>query len=161
MSEVELTSELVIAQISGMQDKKKSIDQFYRDYDNQYGDRDQNERRFRSVIDVINETFDGNLSDTEFSRVPLFYTIYCAIYHYQYGLPHLQLNTPRKELSKAERLSLADAAQSLSDLINTGREGLPLRSDAEKFVRACLRQTDNINPRRDRLTYFYEQAFAN
>lgn len=161
MSEVELTSELVIAQISGMQDKKKSIDQFYRDYDNEFAARDQHERRFRSVIDVINETFDGNLGDTEFSRVPLFYTLYCAIYHYQYGLPHLQLNTPRKEVSKADRLSLMDAAQSLSDLINTGREGLPLGRDAEKFVGACLRQTDNINPRRDRLAYFYEQAFGN
>jgi hypothetical protein len=85
MLEVELTSELMIAQIDGMQDKKKSIDQFYRKYDENYIDRGLHETRFRSVIDSINDAFDSSLSETEFSRVPLFYSLYCAIYHYQNG----------------------------------------------------------------------------
>jgi hypothetical protein len=160
MLEVELTSELMIAQIDGMQDKKKSIDQFYRKYDDIYIDRDLHEARFRSVIDSINDAFDNSLGETEFSRVPLFYSLYCAIYHYQNGLPNLDLPTPRRELSKAKRLGLVEAVQNLSDLIESGRGGEPMDGQAGEFVDACLRQTDNIKPRQDRLRYLYNQAFS-
>jgi hypothetical protein len=54
MLEVELTSELIIAQIEGMKDKKKSIYQVYAKYDDQYPNRQLNERHFRDVIDSVN-----------------------------------------------------------------------------------------------------------
>jgi hypothetical protein len=160
MLEVELTSELLIAQIEGMQDKKKSIDQIYAKYDDRYPDRELNERRFREVIDTVNETFDNSLQQTAFVRVPLFYTLFCAIYHYRHGLPQVSFFTPRKEVNKAARLSLTEAVQSLSDLIEAGRDGSAISGDAEGFVNACLRQTDNIRPRQDRLKFLYERAFS-
>lgn len=160
MLEVELTSELVIAQIDGMQDKKKSIDKFYRKYDEQYPEQKLNERRFRSVIDTVNECFSDTLRETEFSRAPLFYTLFCAIYHRQYGLPNSKLKTARSRLSKDERLSLVEAVQKLSDLIEEAREGVPLSGDAETLVNACLRQTDNIKPRQVRLTFLCQTAFG-
>jgi len=160
MLEVELTSELLIAQVAGMQDKKKSIDLFYQEYDERFSERTNNERRFRGVIDDMNETFSEGLKDTEFSRVPLFYTLFCAIYHFRFGLPGADLNTSRKELSRADRLSLAEAVDALSSLINSGRDGMELRGKAAEFVEACLRQTDNIKPRLDRLQYLYGRAFG-
>jgi hypothetical protein len=160
MLEVELTSELIIAQIDGMQDKKSSIDQFYKDLDEDYPHRHTNERRFRAVIDAINESFGDGLKETEFSRPPLFYSLFCAIYHRHFGLKNVQLGTPTKELSKAERISLVEAAQKLSALIEEGRQGQQLAARAESFVSACLRQTDNIKPRQERLRYLYQQAFV-
>ena len=112
------------------------------------------------MIDIINDTFDHSLNQTAFSRVPLFYTLFCAIYHYRYGLPQVGLPTPKKQLNKIQRLSLTEAAQNLSELIEAGREGAPLSGDAEGFVNACLRQTDNIKPRQDRLKFLYERAFV-
>jgi hypothetical protein len=143
-----------------MQDKKKSIDQFYLHYDEKFPERDMHEGRFRAVIDVVNEAFDQSLNETEFGRVPLFYTLFCAIYHYQHGLPNLGLATPRKELSRANRLALVEAVQNSSDLIAFGRDGARIDGHAAEFVEACLRQTDNIKPRQDRLAYLYEQAFG-
>jgi len=160
MLEVELTSELIIAQITGMQDKKKSIDQYYRIYDESYPKRETHEENFRSVIDTINEAFDGTLNETEFSRVPLFYTLFCAIYHRQSGLPGFKRATPRKPLSRANRLNLIEAVQKLSDLIASGRDGDVIGGAAGDFVEACLRQTDNIRPRQHRLSYLYRQAFG-
>lgn len=160
MLEVELASELVIAQIAGMQDKKSSIDQFYGDYDEDYPDRQRNERRFRSVIDAINETFTDGLGQTEFARAPLFYSLFCAIYHRLYSLPNTHLKTPNKELNRNDRLSLLEAVQKLSDLIDNGRKGVPISGSAELFVNACLRQTDNIKPRQERLRYLYKSAFS-
>jgi hypothetical protein len=160
MLEVELTSELLIAQIAGMQDKKKTIDQFYRSHDEHFPNRGPLETQFRATIDTINETFENTLHATEFFRVPLFYTLFCAIFHYQYGLPNTALTTPRRELSRTQRLSLVEAVQHLSDLIGSGRDGEPIRGEAGNFVDACLRQTDNIRPRVDRLNFLYKQAFG-
>lgn len=80
MAEVEFTSELLIAQLDGMQDKKKSIDGFYADYDEAFPKRDENVERFRSAIDAIGEFVGDSVSEGEFSRVPLFYSLYCAVY---------------------------------------------------------------------------------
>jgi hypothetical protein len=76
MLEVEFTSELVIAQLDGMQDKKKSIDVFYQELDDEYRGRQLQERRFRAILDDISDTFENGLRDTELSRVPLFYTLF-------------------------------------------------------------------------------------
>jgi hypothetical protein len=160
MLEVELTSELLIAQIAGMQDKKTTIDHYYSEYDDNYLDRTSHEHRFRSVIDAITESLGDSIKTTEFTRPPLFYTLFGAIYHYQYALPGFDVDTPRKELNRAARLSLTEAVQKLSNLIEAGRENVPLRAEAEVFVNACLRQTDNIKPRQDRLNYLYENAFG-
>jgi hypothetical protein len=159
MQEVELTSEIVIAQIDGMQDKKKSIDQFYSKLDEHFPDRNLHEKRFRGVVDIINETFSDTLRESEFSRSPLFYTLFCSIYHHQHGLLGVQLKTPKKELNKSDRLSLAETANKLSDLIEEGRENRQLPTHAAAFVAACLRQTDNIKPRQERLNYLYSRAF--
>ena len=159
MLEVELTSELMIAEMFGMQDKKKSIDRFYDKYDDKYSARKRVERQFRTVIDTINEVFEKTLKETEFSRSPLFYTLFCAIYHRLFGLPATQLKTPKRRLNKSERLALAEASKKLSDLIVSGRAGESTPDRYDLFVAACLRQTDNIKPRQVRLKVLYEHAF--
>jgi hypothetical protein len=160
MLEVELTSELMIVEIDGMQDKKKSIDRFYDDYDDAFSIRKRVERQFREVIDTISEVFEDTLVDTEFNRAPLFYTLFCAIYHRQFGLSGFNLHSPERRLPRAERLSLAEAAEKLSTLIESGREGEDIPARYVSFVAACLRQTDNIRPRTERLKVLYEHAFT-
>lgn len=160
MLEVELTSELMIAQEYGMQDKKKSIDEFYAKHDEDYPHKARNENRFRSVIDEIGELFSDGLTETEFSRVPLFYTLFCAVYHRHYGLPESSIDTPKKSMTKSERTALVDAVQRLSDLIKARREAESVPPRYERFVEACLRQTDNIRPRQIRLQAVYNRAFS-
>lgn len=159
MLEAELTSELMIAQIVGMQDKKKSIDSFYQKYEEEFPGQQATERRFRDVVDTVNDDFGDILSDTEFSRVPLFYTLFCTIFHRQHGLPNSQLRSPKKQLTKEERLSLVEATQKLSELIAVARAGGSVPKRYDSFVAACLRQTDNIKPRQERFNTLYERAF--
>lgn len=159
MLEVELTSELSIALLDGMQDKKKSIDEFYGRYEEEYRSRSQIERRFREVIDEINEVFDEGIASTEFSRAPLFYSLFCAVAHRRFGLPNSALATPKKTLNAAEREGLADAVQRLSDTIEKAREGDAIPNSLKGFVGASLTQTDNIKPRQERLRVLYQRAF--
>ena len=104
MLEVELTSELLIAGYDGMQDKKVTIDDFYMRFEELYPYQGRDEKRFREVIGAISETFPGeDLSDSQFRRPPLFYTLYCVVYHHIYGLPKVDRSTPKKGLTPDQR----------------------------------------------------------
>ncbi len=159
MLEVEITSELMIAELDGLQDKKKSINGFYAKYDDEFKDRERIESRFRTIIDVIDGALGDSLEDSEFRRPPLFYSLFCAVYHRLFGLPKQTLPTPKKRLSETERRSLYAAAIELSEKIVAAREEEPVADAFSSFVTACLRQTDNIQPRQTRLTVLYKTAF--
>ena len=159
MAEAELTSELMIIQMDGLQDKKKSISNFYATYDNEFSDQKQVERRFRATIDSIAETFDASLASTNFRRPPLFYSLFVAVYHRLYEVPRLKVPTPKKPLSKAERKSLRSAVARLSEILDLAGQDEPIPEKYMSFVNASNRQTDNIQPRRTRIQQIYRQAF--
>src|SRR5690606_14272523 len=75
MAEVELTSELLILLLDGVQDKKKSIDDFYERYDDSFGPRDRVVKRFERILGVVAEAC-PSLSQSVFRRPPLFYSLF-------------------------------------------------------------------------------------
>jgi hypothetical protein len=161
MLEVELTSELLIAGREGMQDKKKTIDSFYDKWENAYSSREADEKRFRDTFAAISDTFSGGeLAGTAFRRPPLFYTLYCVVYHHMFGLPGIQRQSPKKSLTADRRESLKDAALKLSNLIAEAKDpGAEIPAKYKAFLAACQRQTDNINPRKTRFDGLFDQAF--
>jgi hypothetical protein len=161
MQEVELTSELVIAGRAGMQDKKRPIDTFYRDFEESYPGKDQDEKRFKDTMATISETFNGELAESAFRRPPLFYTLYCVVFHHLFGLPEIQRQSPRRKLTSEQRSSLREAVEKLSGLITESKED-PTFAPPKKYVKflaACARQTDNIAPRKIRFNSLYDEAF--
>lgn len=159
MLEVEFVSEVFIAFLAGQQDKKKSIGSFYDKYDETFPEQERTEKRFREVVDEIEESLGESLADTIFRRPPILYSLFCVLYHRQHGLPGASLATPRKRLSHEDRVTLREAVETLSarvDSVRTG-EGTPSRNTA--FVQACLQQTDNIKPRETRFKVLYQAAF--
>lgn len=162
MAEVELTSELLILGMSGLQDKKKSIDDFYEDYDESFPERNRTAERFRRTIDEIVNACEDVLAESEFRRPPLFYTLYGAVYQRIFGIPSVQLRRKKgNSLSSQEREALANAIRVLSEfiLIAKSNEGGNVPKKYQRFVNACISQTDNIKPRQTRLITLYEQAF--
>jgi len=159
MLEVELTSELMIAELDGIQDKKGSIDKFYANKDLNFPEQPRVEDAFRQTIDSISESLRDTLARSEFRRVPLFYSLFSVVYHRQFGLPKLNLDTPRKRLRGAEQGRLLNTVTLLSDVLQSAREGEAIADDFSRFVAACLRQTDNIQPRRTRIEQIYAMTF--
>lgn len=147
--------------LAGIQDKKKTIDDFYAKYDERFIGRARAERRFRATIDALNEAIGDILRETEFRRAPLFCSLFLAVYHRMYGVPAIRLATRRAgKLTKAEQESLSDAVQVLSDAVQTAKkEEESTSKEYERFVIACLRQTDNLRPRQTRLEAIYRLAF--
>jgi Protein of unknown function DUF262 len=162
MSEVELSSELMILMIDGIQDKKKSIDAFYERYDEEFPDQERIGQRFRATIDVLTESVGDELGETVFRRVPLFYSLFSATYHRMYGVPHVNIITPRNgKLRRDEQEGLQSALRVLSNALSAVTEEAGFAPPSyEPFVTACLRQTDNLRPRQIRLETIYRSAFA-
>ena len=154
MLEVQLASELLIAHLDGMQDKKNSIDEYYANLDQSFPDGEKHESRFGITIDQITDTLEGTLRESEFRRPPFFYTLYCVVYHRVFGLPNENggLYTPRKKLSQNERDNLSEAVVTLSNVISSAREKQSYPKKYRNFIDACLSQTDNIQPRQTRFT---------
>lgn len=159
MHEIEFTSELLIATLAGMQDKKKSIDGFYEDYDETFVERETAERRFRGVMDVINQTFEIGLGDTQFRKSPLFYTLYCVVLHRVYGMPAQAAETPKKALNSAAKTRLRDAVIDLSHVISEAKKNVRTPSQFSRFLIAASSQTDNLQPRTTRFETLYKRAF--
>lgn len=177
MSEAQLVSELLVMQMDGLQDKKKSVDDFYRNLDDEWGPiarpwntrtrsgipldwlpRRTSEDRFRAVMGEIYESVGEILPESEFRRVPLFYSLYAAIYHRLYGLPGFSAETPRSSLTADVRLRLRDSISRLSELVSEKPPIDELSGWRRDFLVATARQTDNIGPRTDRLRILWEQA---
>ncbi len=159
MLEVELTSELMVAQIDGMQDKKKSINRFYKEFDREFPLMAQVESQFRSALDMIDRAMGDSIPDSEFRRPPLFYSLFCVVYHHAFGLHDQRLSTPRKRLAERQNKGLYEAVMELSEEIRAARDDQPVQSAYARFVNACLRQTDNIQPRQTRFEVLYKRAF--
>lgn len=162
MLEVELTSELLIAGNSGMQDKKTSIDDFYDAWEQAYPKKGRDEKRFEETMAPISETFaDDTLANSDFRRPPLFYTLYCVVFHHLFGLPGIQRATPRKHLTADQRDALKEAVVVLSEKISQSKEpDIEVPRKYKAFVLACGRQTDNIQPRKIRFDSLYDEAFS-
>jgi hypothetical protein len=158
MLEAEFVSEVTVAFLHGMQDKKKSLSSYYQDYDDMYAKQALMEKRFREVVDAVNESMGDQLAETEFRRPPLLYTVFCVIYHRLHGLPRETISTKRS-FPTADRRDLAEAVRTLSDILESSKQGEAVSAKNAAFVTASLRQTDNIQPRKIRFTTLYRSAF--
>jgi len=90
MSDAELSAELLIAMAAGIQDKNR-LGTYFRDWDDDFPGRAGYEKRFRSTLDTIGVLFPDGLAAYEFRRPVLFYSLFTAVAHMQFGLPGLKV----------------------------------------------------------------------
>lgn len=96
MQEVNLVADLLIAMIEGIKSKKQ-IGRFYAQYEKEFlEDVSELESRFDATIAMIAQLYPEGISDTEFKRVHLFYSLFTAVYHCLYGMAGMA--TPRTDL---------------------------------------------------------------
>lgn len=181
MLEVEFVSELLVMQQDGLQDKKNSITDFYDKLDDDWPARAAEEDKFRSVIDSIASALGPDLAETAFTKRPLFYTLCGAVAHRQFGIPDISLSTPRMPLTNDDEESLRETVFYWTEVLSRSedeavdadtKEGNlteiiieepyevgSLTATEVQFREASTSQTDNVIPRRTRLTLFYNAAF--
>ncbi len=156
MLDAQFISEIMALQIDGMQDKKTSLDSYYRTFDASWPEREENERRFRVVIDSIRSAVGDILPSTRFSRIALFYTLYAVVYHRLYSMNPNRLPadaealpvSPREVFSEDAAGRLRLSVQNLSDyLAESDKATASADGLLAEFATGAARQTDNIRPR--------------
>ena len=95
-------------------------------------------------MQTIETIFGETLGDNDFHRPALFYSLFFAVYSLQFGSK--ETNSSRRTLNRGRWEVLRAALERLSELIDS--EEPPAKY--ARFVAACQRQTDNIQPRRIR-----------
>lgn len=176
MLEVELVSELIILLLDGVQDKKGSIDNFYTHLDEDWGgtpirwtqrgkqlpaqylSKSEAIERFNAILDHISDVAGSTISETEFRRVPLFYSLFALVAHQMYGIPGITLPSPQRLFSEEEALNVRDAMERLSVVLAERAPLDELSAWQREFLVASSRQTDNLGPRVTRIETLWNQA---
>lgn len=153
MLDAEMVSELVVSMLDGIrQTKTKDLDEFYKRYDDDFPQSSRITREFEQTIETIGNIFGASLPTSPFRRIPLFYSLYCAIYDARFGLP----------ASTRPRLSF-DANQSklmLKELLGLGRIITSKEPPKEYvgFIDAARLSTADPGKRRLRHKFIWEQV---
>ncbi|MBA7620512.1 hypothetical protein ES703_27862 [subsurface metagenome] len=148
MLEAELTGELSIAMLAGLQ-SRKVVENYYRKYDDDFPDEPIIIERFQSCMDLIGEITENRLRASNFSSAHLFYSLYCAIYDLLYGLP--QSSTERVKFEPETIARVRATLWDIDDVFEQEYEFL-LEGDL-KFVEASNRRTTDLSARQIRHQY--------
>jgi len=139
MLELELISELIIAMIHGLQDKKKSIDFYYEEYDNSFYLANEMQSKYEEIFNHIYTNYYPYIKKTIFRRKAIFYSLFLVMYDIKHGLP--RKNGPYNEKWNDEKIRIA--IYKIDNVFKTQK----LNSQYIDFIEACSRQTDNLHPR--------------
>lgn len=139
MAEVQFTAELCMGLIHGMADFSAArVDKAYRDWDEDFPERETAERRLERVFSIIGSLKQEAIKDTIFSRSPVFYSLILVLD----GLERL----PEK----------GTLEQILVDIDSRFNDPRPLSERPQMdlaFVAACTASTQRIRSRQTRLDY--------
>jgi len=145
MAEAEAISELVIGMLAGLQDKKKTIEDFYKNYDEDFPQGEDIEAKFVEMLRKVENILGPDIKETNFRRVPMFYSLFLVLFDLEHGLPG-QTTGERHHITSEEYDPIKEKLRNLSEIID---EEEPRSVDVD-FIRACIQSTDLLKSRQIR-----------
>ncbi|MGA1980568.1 MAG: DUF262 domain-containing protein [Sedimentisphaerales bacterium] len=142
MGEAEFASELIIIVIDGLQDRKK-IEDYYGKFDDVFGKRKYVSDQFKETIDTISEIMGENLSESNFSKKPLFYSLFGVIKEL---LP--------SKIQKRDYPKILSALEKVDNILNSDIDDLSKKEYA--FHDACTKHVTDLSRREVRHAFIKE-----
>lgn len=151
MNEVELTADLFIAFLDGIQNRKR-VRVYYKEYDERFEKRDELERAFDETISLITRLFGDNLKKSVFKKPALFYALFLSLHNLKHPVPGLPEADLADLTAKAESKikSCLDRIEELTSAEDLTREEL-------EFVTSISRATSDGESRKTRTVYIVNQ----
>jgi len=148
MKEVEFTSELICAMIEGLQNGKSIIKTIYKKYDDDFSQFSYLEDRFSDILGLINIILDNNITEYEFKRMPIFFTLFCVIYDLKYGFKTENNITPKTFINndlEAVQQTLYQLSQLISGQDDDDDENtIEITNEFSQFINATKSSTDKL-----------------
>lgn len=158
MDDAKLVSELLSAIvnqriISNSFEQSKKI---YARYDDNFDEASEIENNFKNTLDLFSKVYPENFAETAFTKAPLFYSTFLALYHMNYplrmfGNKHVQINEP--ELPK-----LRTALDEIDQIVARPIEELDQEQSA--FVNTIKKNTTTPDVRLRRCVYIVNRLVA-
>jgi mRNA-degrading endonuclease YafQ of YafQ-DinJ toxin-antitoxin module len=140
MAEVQLTSELVILMIAGIQ-STKVIESFYKEYDDQLKNKRLIMKRFRECMDLIGRIYGNELKNSSFHSATLFYSLFSVIYHFKFGLEESKFE--RIKITVANLPKLKNSLDYIEEIIRSD----DVLKKNQKFIDAVGKHTTDFDNR--------------
>lgn len=155
MAEAELSSDLLVALIDGVQ-TNKSIEHFFRAYEDEVFDTEAYADRFHAVMSSLASIYGPkDLARTNWRRYHLFYTLFTAVAHAIYGLEGLD-DAPRPRARKGDmahwRVKLDAVSDKFDRYTDRAYEG-QVPESYRKFIEYSRRGTTDTGARRFRTEF--------
>lgn len=135
MKEAEFVSELLVAILDGIQDLK-SLDKYYKKYDEDFPSRSSIETIFCDIMDTIGNIFAGDLKSSEFSKSPMFYSLFVVICHIKYGVKGFD-GVQKNNLTTKDYPKIRAALNEIEELFVAE----DISPAAQRFLTACKKST--------------------
>ena len=155
MAEAELTSELLIALMAGLQDKKKSVNKYYENYEDSFADAKATKKRFEGMMSWIDTNVGTILKHTLFRRRAMFYSLFVAAADAMYGIENGNgpiAGFPKRSISTTQKEILHKKLKQITAGVNAIEKPKAL----VEFAIAAASQTDNLKPRQVRHNYLFK-----
>ena len=142
MHEVELTSELYMLILSGIDGKsQKKINSVYDKYDKRFNERSIVEQRFEKVMDEIESNIGSKIVDTIYSQKTVFYILFSILYDKLFRIKSKLRKTSAKKIPQKTYLDLIDLG------IYLEKKGL------ENIMASGTRRLSTLDDRQDLFKY--------
>ncbi len=152
MAEAELTSDLLVVMLDGIQ-SKKSVEKYYNRYDDNFPEREVIEREFKSTMDFIGDLFEGTLKETNYSRVPVFFGLFVALYHMNFGVEGL--TSSRMPILPADYPKVRSALSNIDEILGMN----PVPERYQDFYNSTTKATTDVPSRRMRCEFMANYIF--
>lgn len=142
MGEAELASDLLVVGIDGIQTNKQ-VEKYYKSYESEDSDIDSYFEKAKRAIDVISQIYPAEeIKGTNFRRIHVYYSLYCAVYHSIFGVPNF--NAPRNNKIEKQigriRVALDDFSAKYDNELD----------ELDRFIDASRRATTDTGNRKYR-----------
>jgi len=155
MKEAELSADLFVSLIDGVQTNKNN-EQFYKKFDEDSDNLDEAANRFDQIMSYIGDIYSPDqISQTNWSRIHLFYTMFTTIGHCLY-----QLNGPNPEFRLKINQGLIGKLRNQFDEISAKYDEFTLTEvnnnispDYKHFIDLSRRRTTDTSARIERTNF--------
>lgn len=153
MNEVELTADLFIAFIDGIQ-SRKVVKAYYKKYDEEFEERSILESRFDEIISLIVRLFGDTLKKSNFRKPALFYALFLALYNLKYNIVDLPQSVVR-DINEKSEAKIKNCLDRIEEIIEADAEQLNKRQ--LEFYISISRATSDNESRKTRTKYIIEE----
>lgn len=156
MYEVEITADIFIAFLDGIQGRKQ-IKNYYKRYDEELPNKESLEAKFDEIVSVIVKMYNDNFKNTPYKKPALFYSLFLAIYNLKYTLPGFE------DMSRIETFDDRIIAKTftvldkIQDIIETAESEDNLSREQNAFIISISRATTDPDSRLTRTKFIIDE----